>query len=104
MAKTYTFRTETYNKPTKPNEKFESDDEELYPIEYRAKLNDCLVKLNPFLEDDFQSEYLKGYFQGDKLLLTIAFQIASLLIVLSDWLSTAFSVSPISPVCTLYTF
>ena len=72
MAKTYTFRTETYNKPTKPNEKFESDDEELYPVEYLDKLNDCLVKLNPFLEDDFQSEYLKGYFQGDKLLLTIA--------------------------------
>ena len=75
MAKTYNFRTETYNKPSNPskaNEKFESDDEELYPVEYLDKLNDCLVKLNPFLEDDFQSEYLKGYFQGDKLLLTIA--------------------------------
>jgi hypothetical protein len=72
MAKTHTFRTEIYNKPTKPNEKFESDEEELYPIEYRDILNNCIVKLNPFLKDDFQSESLKGYFQGDKLLLTIA--------------------------------
>jgi len=58
MAKTYKFRTERYNKasnPSKPNEKFESDDEELYPVEYRDELNDCLVKLNPFLKDDFQT-------------------------------------------------
>ena len=72
MAKTYIFRIETYNKPTKPNEKFESKKAELYPVEYRDILNNFLVKLNPFLEDNFQSEYLKGYFQGDKLLLTIA--------------------------------
>ena len=47
MAKTYTFRTETYNKPTKPNEKFESKKEELYPVEYRDILNNYLVKLTP---------------------------------------------------------
>lgn len=51
MAKTYIFRTETYNKPSnpsKPNEKFESKKAELYPVEYRDILNNCLVKLTLF--------------------------------------------------------
>ena len=86
MAKTYTFRTETYNKPTntskptKPNEKFESKKAELYPVEYRDILNNCLVKLtsstsssNHSSDESDESDdlkYSKGWFQGDKMLLT----------------------------------